>query len=102
MEALKASIPVELSKLSFDYFRLHEQSITFLRRLRQTLDTDLKKHVGVPYIDNEIQLSTVGLYVILFASDTNAVTRQSRVSDGGSKILQKAGDALTSFVREDL
>jgi hypothetical protein len=102
LEALKASIPVELPKLRFNYFLLHEQSITLLRRLRDSLDTDLKKFVGGNYIENESQLPFVGLYVIMIACGTDHVAENLRIPDAGSMLLQKAGDVFEAFSREDL
>lgn len=85
-----------------DYFHLHEQSINLLRRLRDALDTDLKKAVGGNYIENESQLPFVGLYIIMVACGANHNTEKLRISDEGSRMLQKAGDVFDSFLREDI
>jgi hypothetical protein len=102
LEALKTSIPVELPKLQFDYFRLHEQSITLLRRLRDSLDADLKKFVGGAYIENESQLPFVGMYIIMVACGTDRVAEQVGISTAGSRMLQKASEVFDSFVREQV
>ena len=100
LEALKASIPVELPKLRFDYFKLHEQSITLLRCLRDALDADLKKFVGGGYIENEGQLPFVGLYVIMVACGTGRVAEELRISDAGGIMLQKASEVFNSFIED--
>lgn len=100
LDALKASIPVELPKLRFDYFKLHEQSIALLRLLREALDADLKKFFGGGYIENESQLPFVGLYVIMVASGTDRVAEQLGLSESGSRMVQKAGDVFDSFIRD--
>ncbi|KAG0647254.1 hypothetical protein D0Z07_7314 [Hyphodiscus hymeniophilus] len=100
LQALKASIPIELPKLRFDYFLLHEQSICLLRRLRESLDTDLKKYVGGGYIENESQLPFVGLYVIMVACGTDRAAEQLGISDAGSLMLQKAIGVFESVARE--
>lgn len=43
LESLQTSLPAELPKLEFDYFHMHEQSITLLRKVRSELDADFRK-----------------------------------------------------------
>jgi hypothetical protein len=53
LEALKQFMPIELPKIDFNYFRMHEQSVELLRRLRIELDDDFKKYFGPIYLENE-------------------------------------------------
>lgn len=66
LEALQASIPQELPKLEFDYFKLHAQSIGLLRRLKRELDEDYIKFYGsARYIENESQLLWLAPFAIM-------------------------------------
>jgi hypothetical protein len=100
LEALGASIPIELPKLRVDYFRLHEQSINLLRRLRTELDGDLKAIIGNNYIENESQLPFVGLWVIHVACGTESTAQELGISEAGSRLLLKASTVFDTFMGE--
>jgi hypothetical protein len=70
-----------------------------MRRLRDTLATDLKKSVGGGYIENEGQLPFVGLYIIMVACGTERVAEELRISDPGSMMLLKAMRYSTRSLR---
>ncbi|KUJ14900.1 uncharacterized protein LY89DRAFT_124635 [Mollisia scopiformis] len=100
LEALTQFMPVELPKIDFNYFRMHQQSVELLRRLRVELDADLKKHFGPMYFKNESQLPSVGLYVIIAAFLSSKAAEELKLDGTGSKILEKAGNILEDFVKE--
>jgi hypothetical protein len=102
LSALATTIPLELSKLKFDYFAMHEQSIALLRRLKDALDPDLRKYVGPMYLENESQLPFVGLYVVMVAcaSLKSAEHLGMDMENVESKLLEKAGLIFDEFVQE--
>jgi hypothetical protein len=100
LEALRFAVPTELKKLEVNYFRLHEQSIDLLRRLNRELDTDLRKFPGALRIENECQLPFVGIYVVQAAMGTQQVAENMRISDAGSRLLDKAGGIVDEFMGE--
>lgn len=100
LEALRASIPMELPKLKFNYFHMHEQSITLLRRLKTELDPDMRKFFGPMYLENESQLPFLGPYIIMAACGTEKVAEQLKIDGAGSALLEKAGRVVEDFVRE--
>lgn len=63
--ALRVSVPFKMSKLRFDYFELHRQSIGLLRRLKLDLDIDYIKFFGGRYIENESPLPYLGGWAIV-------------------------------------
>jgi hypothetical protein len=100
LEALKLAFPLELKKLNFQYFSLHEQSITLMRRLRATLDEDFKKLIGKDYIENESQLPHVGLCVIQAAvkGENLRGLGDTQISERGKRILEKARLVTDEFL----
>jgi hypothetical protein len=102
LTALSTAIPLELPNLRFDYFAMHEQSITLLRRLQKELDPELRKYVGPGYIENESQLPFVALYVVMIACGSFKAAEAVGM-DGeavNSKLLEKAGGILEGFIEE--
>ncbi len=102
LSALSATVPLELSKLRFDYFAMHEQSVSLLRRLKEELDPELRKYVGPTYVENESQLPFVGLYVIMIACGSLKSAENLGISAENveSKLLEKAGRIFDEFVKE--
>jgi hypothetical protein len=100
LEALHLAIPAELKKLEVNYFRLHEQSVGLLRRLRTELNDDLRKFPGGLQLDNESQLPHMGIFVVQAAMGTQSVAEEMRIPEAGSKLLEKAGRVTNGFLRE--
>jgi hypothetical protein len=100
LEALRFAVPTELKKLEVNYFRLHEQSIDLLRRLQRELDADLRKFPGALRIEDESQLPFVGIYVVQAAMGTQQAAEDMRISDAGSRLLEKAGGIVDEFMGE--
>ena len=100
LEALRASVPVELPKLKFNYFDMHEQSITLLRRLKTELDQEFRRFFGPMYLENESQLPFLGPYVIMAVCGTEKVAEQLEIDGARSALLEKAGRVIEGLVRE--
>jgi hypothetical protein len=100
LEALRLTIPAELKKLEVNYFRLHEQSVGLLRRLRTELNDDLRKFPGGLQLDNESQLPHMGIFVVQAVMGTQKVAEEMRIPEAGSKLLEKAGRVTNGFLRE--
>ncbi|KAG4433195.1 hypothetical protein IFR05_011330 [Cadophora sp. M221] len=101
LEALRASIPKELPKLEFDYFKLHAQSIGLMRRLKRDLDADYIKFYGsARYIMNESELVWLGPYAVMAAAGTERVAEELGITDAGSKLLAKAAMVMEKYLRE--
>ncbi|PVH87784.1 hypothetical protein DL98DRAFT_509345 [Cadophora sp. DSE1049] len=97
LQALRASLPQEIPKLEFDYFKLHAQSIGLLRRLKRDLDEDYKKYYKTPeYIENESQLPQLGPYAIMAAYNT-----EHTASGLGSQLLSKAAKVMENYLQEE-
>lgn len=86
--------------MEVNYFRLHEQSIGLLRRLKQELDADLRKFPGALQIEDESQLPFMGIFVVQAAMGTQKVAEEMRIPDVGSRLLEKAGEIADGFLRE--
>jgi hypothetical protein len=100
LHALRLSIPPELEKLKVNYFQLHEQSIGMLRLLKRDLDADLKKFPGSLQIENESQLPFIGVFIVQAAMGTVKTAEDMKLQDVGSKLLEKAGGIVETFLRE--
>ncbi|CZR66882.1 uncharacterized protein PAC_16783 [Phialocephala subalpina] len=100
LQALKQFLPIELPKIDFNYFRMHEESIELLRTLRVELDQDFQKYFGPWYLDNESQLPFVGLYVIMTAFQSARVAEHYKIDAAGSLLLEKAGRVFEEFIDE--
>jgi hypothetical protein len=68
--------------------------------LNRELDTDLRKFPGALRIENESQLPFVGIYVVQAAMGTQQVAGNMRISDAGSRLLDKAGGIVDEFMGE--
>lgn len=101
LSALSTSLPNGLPKLEFDYFKLHEQSIGLLRRLKKEMDEDYKAFFGGMYIENESQLPYLGPYAVMVACGTNRVAEEAKLGEGGSRLLGKAAGFLEEYLREE-
>ncbi|KAL2069448.1 hypothetical protein VTL71DRAFT_14127 [Oculimacula yallundae] len=100
LEALRDFIPSELEKLKFNYFEMHEQSLTVLRRVVAQFDSQLIKYMGPDYLKNESKLPFVGPYVIMIAAGSHKSAKAIGLEDEEieSVILEKSGDILNDYV----
>ncbi|KAF4626860.1 hypothetical protein G7Y89_g11295 [Cudoniella acicularis] len=101
LEALRDYLPIELGKLKFDYFRLHEQSIQMLRTIVIEMDQDFLKYLGQGYLENESQLPFIAPYVIMIATQTIRGAEHLKVPNAGSKVLEKAGRVVEEFIEKE-
>ena len=103
LQALRKSVRVELPKLEFDYFHMHEQSVQLLRTLRKKMDAEFVKTYGHDYLDDESQLPWLAPLILMSASTAAALdAEESGVPSAGSKMLDKAGKIVEKFVKEQL
>ncbi|RFU35703.1 hypothetical protein B7463_g727, partial [Scytalidium lignicola] len=102
LDALHESIPIELKKLRFNYFHMHEQSIRLLRAVRLAADADLKKYIGPQYIENESQLPFVGLSVLMVAGRSTQAAEHMGIPSEivGSQLLENVGQVVEDFIRD--
>jgi hypothetical protein len=100
VEALRTSFPTEQVKSKFNYFTMHEQSISLFRNLRQELDGEYSGFFNGMYIENEFQLPFLGPYAIMVAWGRRKTGESAGLTEAGIKMLDKIGNVYDSWVQE--
>ncbi|KAF8866372.1 hypothetical protein BDZ45DRAFT_735652 [Acephala macrosclerotiorum] len=99
--ALRLFVSVEVPKLRFDYFKMHEQSIKLLRMLTEDMHQDFLTHVGPWYLEDETELMYIALYVITTAAreDVRAELYKG-LEEPKSRIPEKTACVFEEFIKE--
>ncbi len=101
LNALQITLPVEITKLKFDYFTLFSQCIALMKKTWSEIGKDYKELFQPMDVDSEGQLSLFGPNIILVALRINLNDRRLGKDKPVNKLLQKAGDILDEFVEEE-